>query len=467
VPAQFIVQPQIQGDVVLGRHEGRNRVYLGKLGETGPFRKVWFDATKEFVAMILGKRGSGKSYTLGVLLEGLCTQNSDTSISQVGLPRAVLLLDPMGNFWTSAIPVTADGPPKVREQLAAFDGWDCTPEAIRVRVWLPDGYAEPTDFPDIAPFRIPVSDLDAQDWADILGLDPTRDPQGVLLEEAFYRVTEEGWHDGYREIPANPAYGLDDLIRYVEQLVQAGPPSEHASQTVRALLRSLRSYARRPLFGTSGTPLTDLLQPGVLSVLMLPLRLGADLRRVLTRVLMRRILREREVASQIRQRLDVEPLGEKDRRDLEEEEARRIPKAVVAIDEAQELVGDEGQRARQAIEEFCLLGRNYGLSLLLATQRPTATAASSKVRSQVDTFLIHRLLSQEDIDLASRSLLSMWPQEVRDRHGTLDLTQLLRALKQGQLLATSSEGGDSRGLNRACVVTIRPRVTVHGGEVEL
>jgi len=52
--------------------------------------------------------------------------------------------------------------------------------------------------------------------------------------------------------------------------------------------------------------MTELLKAGRLSVLMLPFRVGADLRRVVTRLLIRRILREREQASQIRQRLDIE-----------------------------------------------------------------------------------------------------------------------------------------------------------------
>src|SRR5690606_11667485 len=102
----------------------------------------------------------------------------------------------------------------------------------------------------------------------------------------------------------------------------------------------------------------------------------ADLRRVITRLLIRRILREREEASQIRQRLSVEQLDEATRARLEDELHARIPRSILALDEAQELLGDEGAEAREALEDFCLLGRNYGLSLLLATQRPTASAIS-------------------------------------------------------------------------------------------
>ena len=128
---------------------------------------------------------------------------------------------------------------------------------------------------------------------------------------------------------------------------------------------------------------------------MLPLRVGADVRRVITRLLIRRILREREEASQIRQRLDVEELDQPMRTQLAAELHRRIPGSVLALDEAQELLGDDGGEAREALEDFCLLGRNYGLSLVMATQRPMASAISSKVRSQIDLYLIHRLLTRK------------------------------------------------------------------------
>ena len=127
----------------------------------------------------------------------------------------------------------------------------------------------------------------------------------------------------------------------------------------------MRSLIRQDVFTGNGTPLTDLLVPGRLGILMLPHRVGEHLRLVITRLLIRRILMEREAAAQIRQRLDVEKLDEAKKEELEKMLKDMIPRSILAIDEAQELLGDEGGEARQALEAFCLLGRNYGLSLLL------------------------------------------------------------------------------------------------------
>ena len=93
------------------------------MAEFGGARRVFFDASKEFVSLIIGKRGSGKSFCLGSLLEGLRTANPETSISRIAKPhRGVLLLDPMGNFWTSLFPVRGDSTPRFASIFAYVRG---------------------------------------------------------------------------------------------------------------------------------------------------------------------------------------------------------------------------------------------------------------------------------------------------------------------------------------------------------
>jgi DNA helicase HerA-like ATPase len=448
------VKPEIKSEVVIGTHGGMDRVLVGRLAETGGNKPVYFDATKEFVTLIVGKRGSGKSYALGSFLEGFATENVATDIGSASTRRAVLLLDPMGNFWPSAIPVAKDGPPKVKRQYDDLRKWRIAPPDVNVRVWMPAGFQEISDFPGIEPLHVDPSDLDDQDWADILGINLIRDPQGVLLADAYdqLRQTAEG---------VTLRYTIDDLIHAADAMLASGA---HAGETVRALKRSLGSYARLELFRGAGTPLTELLCAGQFSVLMLPVRVGHDLRGVLTRMLIRRILRDREMASHISQRLQVENLSEEERRRLATLEKERVPRTVVALDEAQELLGEGGGDARRALEDFCLLGRNYGLSLVLATQRPTAAAISPKVRSQVDTYIVHRLLTQEDIDLFARNLLAHAPAEIRNGMAKLDMVALLRQLGTGQAVVSSSHV-EAEPEARTFVMDVRPRVTVHGGEV--
>jgi DNA helicase HerA-like ATPase len=454
---QFIVDPVIQGEVAVGTEGTGSKLYLGRLAETGPVRKVWFSAAKEFVVLLNGKRGSGKSHTLGVILEGLATREDDSSIANHSSRRAVLLLDPMGNFWTTLYLAAQDGGSRAREQFTALQGWRCQPEPLNVSVWLPAGHKSVNHPSEVREFRIRISDLDAADLADLLGTNLVRDPQGAALSEA-YEAVHESRGDG--------TYQLSDLAAYLEHLKDIGG-GDHAEGTLRALIRSVRALERQDVFSGAGTPLTELLKPGLLSVLMLPLSVGPDLRRVVTRLLIRRILKEREEASQILQRLSIQtalPLAERER--LQREVDTRVPRTVLALDEAQELLGEDGGEAKEALESFCLLGRNYGLSLLLATQRPTASALSTKVRSQVDLCLTHRLLTQEDIDISERNLLGTYPREVMLGHEALDYPQLVRALEAGQAVVSASHAAaNGEPLQRIFVLQVRPRISVHGGEV--
>ncbi len=468
MPRQYRIDPRLEpGEVTVGTDGSGTRLLVGTAAEPGAPR-VWFNASKEFVALVIGKRGSGKSHTLGGLVEALAARDPKGSISTLETKRAVLLIDPMGNFWPTAIPVSPDGPPKVKRQWEALRDFGCDPVPVNARIWLPAGFERPTDAPGIRRFSVRVNDLDAQDWADLFDTNLVKDPQGIALADVFYRVTESGWSEKTTRHPPRDRYSIADLLECLEHMRNDATAHEHAPQTLRALHRTLEGYSKMPLFSGEGTPLTELLEAGAASILMLPLRIGHDLRRVLTRVLIRRILREREFASQIRQRLDVEKLSNSERERLAAEVRQRIPKTVLAIDEAQELLGDEGGEAKQALEDFCLLGRNYGLSLILATQRPTTGALSARVRSQVDTCFVHRLLTQDDIDITYKNLLSPYPREVRVGDRSLQYADLVRSLEIGQALVTSStmsNGGAAAG-GRVVVVNVRPRVTVHGGEVD-
>jgi uncharacterized protein len=459
---QFIVSPSYENDVEVGPEGVENKVYVGRLAERGAVRKVLLNIGKEFVVLILGKRGSGKSYTLGVILEGLVTKNHKTSLSQLTKRPGVLLLDPMMNFWPFVIPVTSEGPPKVQRQFSSLKGWDCGPEESNVTLWLPLGFKRDFDYPGIKDFSLRTSDLDAQDWADLIGVNLVRDPQGMLLGDILDMVTNQGWTDSAgRVYQPKSDFELRDLTNCIEQ----GRSPLHRDDVARALTRTIENWNRQNLFRKDGTTMTDLVKEGSLSILMLPQRIGHDLRRVITRALIRRLLKEREAASQIRQRLDVENLTPSDRTVLEDKIGHLAPKTILAIDEAQELLGDEAGEAREALEDFCLLGRNYGLSLILATQRPTAAAISAKVRAQVDTYFIHRLLTQDDIQITNQNLISQLPDEIRLGHQILDYPKLLRQLDTGQCLVTSDRISSRSGPIRSFITDIRPRTRVHGGEV--
>ena len=50
---------------------------MGDLAESGREAKAYLDLSNEFVLLEVGKRGSGKSYSMGALLEGLATKGEE------------------------------------------------------------------------------------------------------------------------------------------------------------------------------------------------------------------------------------------------------------------------------------------------------------------------------------------------------------------------------------------------------
>src|SRR5438552_13845274 len=99
ITTQWRVSPELdkpKAGVWLGAGGEGDGVWLGSLAETGTGArpKVWLATGKEQVIAVVGKRGSGKSFTLGVIAEGLAA-NGETALSRHDQPRAVLLLDPL------------------------------------------------------------------------------------------------------------------------------------------------------------------------------------------------------------------------------------------------------------------------------------------------------------------------------------------------------------------------------------
>src|SRR5262249_60045435 len=105
-----------------------------------------------------------------------------------------------------------------------------------------------------------------------------------------------------------------------------------------------------------------------------------------------------------------------------------IPRTVLALDEAQILMPARGSSlARQALDSFVLEGRNFGLSLWLATQRPKG-AISDAAASQIDTFIVHRLSVADDINALYCLLQNARPKIIRHAGRELNLPDVVSDL---------------------------------------
>jgi hypothetical protein len=457
--AIFDVEPRISGDVYFG-HNSRDSVILaGKVAEKGVGGDVYFDGSDNFVVLEVGKRGSGKSYGMGALLEGFATTSEKSAVGKHKSRRGVLLLDPLDIHWTALIPLSADGPEGLKRQHAVLKKWKgLEPEKIAVNVWVPAGFQWEIDHPEFQTYYLPVSELQAADWALLLATDLILETRGRLIDEAYQKVTALGWKSGQTKTAARRDYSIQDLVSCIskdEDIAQF-----YHAETIRSVVQPLQSFARMPLFSArGGTPMTDLVQQGKLSILSMA-RLSENLRTVLTAVLVRKLYEDRSVASQINQRLQLQTITEAERTRLKEELHKHVPRTVLAIDEAQILMPARGgDLARSALNSYVLQGRAFGLSLWLATQRPKGAISDAAV-SQIDTFIVHRLSIADDIAEVTRSLQNAHPEKVRLQGREITLPELIRSLDIGQAVISSA----TSDIPRFVIVSLRPRMVAHGGE---
>src|SRR4051794_22278053 len=99
----------------LGAGESGEGIWLASLAEvsSGAKPKVWLSMGKEQVIAIVGKRGSGKSFTLGVIAEGIAADKT-SNLVQGEIGRAVLLFDPLDVYWTTHYPVSPSSNPEAQ-----------------------------------------------------------------------------------------------------------------------------------------------------------------------------------------------------------------------------------------------------------------------------------------------------------------------------------------------------------------
>jgi hypothetical protein len=430
-------------------------VYLGRLAEAGPLTDVRFDTGMAHVIGLFGKRGSGKSYTLGTLLEGLCTRETSTTISANPRTNAVLLFDTLGIFqWVNIALSEQSGKETIKQQFAIRRGWAIQSEPLDVAIWIPKGTASESTPSSHKEFTIRSSDFAAEDWGYLLGLNIYQDRMGQLLNDAFIKVTAEGWHDGSNFHKGTDSYSLPALITCLDS--DRDLTTTYATETRRALRQQLSTYERNPIFADDGTSLQELLQPGCMSVIVMN-KMSDELRLIVVAAFLRRLIASRIRASETEKHLMLlDGLSATQQAKLNATLKEAVPPTWVAIDEAQNILPSErATSATDVIVKYVREGRNYGLSFVVATQQPTSI--DPRILAQVDTLIAHKLTVQGDIDYVKRNMKSNMPDEVKYANVVLSLDEILRGLDIGQALISNTE------TDRAFLLDVRPRVSVHGG----
>ena len=406
------------GTVLLGKH------YI-KMGQvTSLSNPIYMDVTRAHIVFVCGKRGGGKSYTMGVIAEGMANLPSE-----IANRLSIIMLDTMGIYWTMKYPNHKD------EEL--LKDWGLEGKGLDVKIYTPAGYfgeykkkGIPTDFP----FSIKPSELGPEDWWTTFGIVST-DPLGVFIERMILSLQKE-----------KGDYSIDDVIQAIK--------SDKKIDTVTRDAAENRFLATKEwgLFSKDGTPLQDLAKGGQVTVLDVSCYAtapgGWQIKSLVVGLTAQKLFIDRMVA-----RKDEEYASlYSSMHYLEEEKkvGKQMPLVWLVIDEAHEFLPVKGKTtASDALITILREGRQPGISLILATQQPGKI--HTDVMTQSDIILSHRITAKLDTD-ALGMLMQSYMRQGLDK----ELNNLPRVKGASIILDDSNE--------RMYPMRVRPRFTWHGGE---
>lgn len=414
----------IKGSIFLGRHYVR----MGR--NISLSNNVYMDVIRSHVVFIVGKRGSGKSYTMGVIAEGI----SDLPI-EVRSNISIILLDTMGIYWTMKYP-------NLKEKQI-LKSWDMKPKALAVKVFVPTGYYNdaikrgvPVDYP----FSIKPSELDASDWCLTFDIKAT-DPIGVLIEKTVYALRD-------RLEEQKIEYDINDIVKALSQDKNS---EEHVKNAAKNLFQSVSNWGLFSDRKSKGTQLSDLALPGEVTILDLScyatMPNSWNIKNMVVGLvaeklfIQRMTVRRAEEFQELHKAINI--FGDDEVKKLE------YPLVWLVLDEAHEFLPSTGKTlATDPLVTILREGRQPGISLILASQQPGKI--HSDVMTQADTVIAHRITAKIDTEALGTLMQSYM------REGLVEQADNLPREKGAAIVFDDNN-------ERMYQIKMRPRFTWHGG----
>ena len=425
-------------DIILGRDESdkkkfgdRGLIFIGKgyvrMGQyTSLSNKIFMDVARSHVVLVAGKRGSGKSYTLGVITEEISNLPPDVSQN-----IASLIFDTMGIYWTMKFENEKD-----RKLL---QDWNLKGKNLPVKVFVPFGHYDrylekgiPID-ENKREFALDVKEMTPEDWIVTFGLDITN-PVSILIQRILGKLSEKG------------KFEIEDIIYLIENDERTQAEVKNAAI---GLFEAADEWGIFAQGDEKPTEIKDLINAGTTSVLDLSVynSVGAfNVRALVISLVSRKVFnqrmesRKKEEIKSVSKGIDISYVSEK----------KDEPLVWMFIDEAHEFLPLGTKTvATDALVQLLREGRQPGISLVLATQQPGQIHRD--VMTQSDIVISHRVTSQPDIDALNYIMQSYLSQ------GIAGYMNDLPSLKGSAIVLDDNS-------ERIYPIRVRPRFTWHGGE---
>ncbi len=429
------------------RPDPTNAMWLGRLAEFQRMEaNVFIDLDGAHAIYVMGKRRSGKTFTLGTILEGLLGIDG---YSRGAKGQMVVVLDTMNVFLTAHTPAyDFDRKHLDRWGLGAVD-------TSSIDIYYPAGSTPPPQSVRARPFTIPPHEFSVEDWCELFEIDPFVSPMGQLIGEVLVTIRETGYTvDGIETRPQD-AFGIPDVVRCVED---SSNFANFEESTRRALGRRFRTLQNTGMFAAGSM---EIGAPDRASIFLLR-DIDPELRKLFVAFVTASILRARADTESLERILPTIAETDPDRRSIELRVEAGTPRAWMIIDEAHNYVpASGGGRCRKLLNRYVTEGRNLGLSIVVATQHPSALDPALK--RNADIVVVHTLSMADDISVAQGMLtttvpgqLSLDTENLTTRAGS-PFEEATRKMPRGYCFVSND------GLSRIVPVAVRPRVTYHGG----
>ncbi len=422
-------------DIIIGRNESDKKafgnkglVYLGKgyvkMGQyTSLSNKIFMDIVRSHVILISGKRGSGKSYSAGVIAEELSNLPKQASQNITSL-----IFDTMGIYWTMKY--------RNEKDIGLLSEWNLKPKNLPIKIFAPAGYYEEYLAKGILidkKFSIDPTEMDAEDWILTFNLKMVN-PISILIERTIKKMKEIDF------------YTINDIITKIESDEKSTSDIKNAAIGLFEAAKTWGVFAEEEI---EATQISEFLNAGITNILDLSVynSVGTfNVRALVISLISRKIFNQRMSA---RKSEEIESVSSGFNYSAVQEK-KEHPLVWIFIDEAHEFLPLSGKTlATDALIQLLREGRQPGISLVLATQQPGQIHRD--VMTQSDIVISHRVTSAPDLEALNYIMQSYLLESIKKY-----MDDLPDARGSAIILDDNSE--------RIYPMRIRPRFTWHGGE---
>jgi uncharacterized protein len=370
----------------------------------------YLDDSRSRAVLVCGKRGSGKSYTMGVVVEELLDAGN----------TLVVIVDPMGIYYPMA-------QPNHTQERVLWD-WGLNAKGAPTLVLVPGNPEKLYGGPEVIEiieskgvrfrqFRINPADLSPDAWCELFDLSIS-DVMGIALFRAVQHLRRR--HKEH--------FFISDIIEEIDgdSLVQ--------DRTRQALLNRLEMAQDWDIFSTRYQEIWEIFDPQSVNIIDLStLDPGPRGRRnLIVNVLARDIFKRRTIS---RRKEELGLISE-------------LPRVWMLIDEAHQFApSGKTTLSKEALIRWAKEGRQPGLSLVIASQQPSAL--DNEIISQCDVIVAQKLTNK--VDIQAINALS------QDYMGGELKTYIRKLSRRGEAVLVDDEQ------EKVVMIQVRPRKSYHGG----